>query len=77
MSFLVGLSFVAALLFGVWLGMPRRYDQSLDEINQRLDEEGEHQRVKRHMTFLTLLQRKVEKGSSRRQRSTRRPFELG
>ena len=76
MIWLVSLSFVGALGFGIWLGMPRRYEQSLDEIDQRLQEEGEHQRVRRHATFMSLMQRKVEKGSSKRQRSTRRPFQL-
>jgi hypothetical protein len=75
-GWLVALSCVAAFLFGLWLGLPRRYDQPFDELDRRLDEEGEHQRVKRHTTFLSLLQRKVEKGSARRQRPTRRPFQM-
>jgi len=77
MSWFVGISLVLALAFGIWLGMPRRYDQPLDDIERRLGQEGEHERVKRHMTFISLMQKKVERGSSRRQRSQRRPFQAG
>jgi hypothetical protein len=75
MSVFVGLSLILALAFGIWLGMPRRYDQPLDDIERRLGKDGEHERVKRHMTFLNLMQKRVEKGSNRRQRSSRRPFQ--
>jgi len=77
MDWLIGASLVAALAFGLWLGRPRRFDQPLDEIDERLSERGEHQKVKRHFTFLNLLQKKVERGSHRRRRGTpRRPFDL-
>lgn len=75
-GWLIGLSFVAALAFGLWIGRPRSYDQSLDEIEQRLDEDGEHQKVKRVRTVFTLMQRKVEKGSRARRTKTRKPFRL-
>lgn len=76
MSWLIALSFVVALGFGVWLGMPRRYDQSLEDIDRRLDEEGEHQKVRRHRTVLNLLQPKMEKGSHTRRRDSRKPFRM-
>jgi hypothetical protein len=66
---------VAAVGLGFWLGRPRIYDQSLDEIEQRLSEGGDHQKVKRHTTFINFIQRKVEKGSDRR-RGTRKPFQM-
>jgi hypothetical protein len=75
---LVGASLVAALAFGLWLGRPRRYDQSVEEIEERLSEGGVHQTVKRHFTFLNLLQKKAERGSVRRRRSSSRtPFRMG
>ena len=76
MSWLIGISFLAALGGGIWLGLPRRYDQPLEEIDRRLDEEGEHQQVKRHRTVFNLLQRKMEKGSHSRRRQGRRPFRM-
>ncbi len=71
------LSFLIALAFGIWLGLPRRYDQPLDEIDRRLDEEGQHQKVRRHRTVFSLLQRKLEKGSTSRRRQSRKPFRMG
>lgn len=67
---------IAALLFGIYWGMPVRYDQSIDDIDERLGEEGRHRKAKRHMTFLNLLQRKTERGSHRRRsaRRERTPF---
>jgi hypothetical protein len=76
MTFMVGLSLVGALIWGIWLGLPKRYDQSLEEIDRRLSESGAHRKAKRHMTFLNLLQRKTEKGTDRRFRSERHPFRM-
>ncbi len=76
MSWLIALSFVVALVFGIWLGLPRRYDQSFDEIDRRLDEEGQHQKVRRHRTWFALLQTKLEKGSHSRRRRSRKPFRM-
>ena len=76
MIWLVALSFAIALAFGIWLGLPRRYDQPLDEIDQRLEEGGEHQQVKRHRTVFGLLQTKLEKGSHSRRRRSRKPFRM-
>lgn len=76
LSILAILGMVAALGFGIYWGLPMRYEQRLDEIDERLGKDGEHQKAKRHMTFLNLLQRNVQKGSDRRlsRRRGRRPF---
>jgi hypothetical protein len=78
MEWLVWASLVAALLLGIWLGMPRRYDQSLQDIEERMSEGGEHQTVQRHFTFLNNLKRTtVERASQKRRRSSgRSPFRL-
>lgn len=68
---------VAALGLGVYLGLPRRFDQSLEDIDRRLQEEGEHARVKRKTTIIGLMQRKLSRGSERRRAAARRrPFRL-
>lgn len=76
MTFLVVLSFAVALAVGIWLGLPRRYEQRLDEIDERLEAGGKHQTVKRHRTVVTLLQTKLERGSHRRRRRSGRPFRM-
>ena len=76
MTWLIGVSFVVALAGGIWLGLPRRYDQPLDEIDRRLDQEGQHQKVKRRRTVFSLLQRNMEKGSHSRRRQSRKPFRM-
>ncbi len=70
------LSLVAALLFGIWLGLPGRYDQSIDEVDERLGQEGTHGKAKRHFTILGFLQKKAERGSRRRRRGGRSPFKM-
>jgi len=66
---------VVALGLGIYLGLPGRYEQSLDEIDRRLDEEGEHAKAERKATVITILQRKVQPGSDRRREAQRRkPF---
>lgn len=66
---------ILALGVGVYLGMPARYDQTLDEIDERFDQEGEHGKVKRKATVITILQRTVQPGSERRRTASRRkPF---
>lgn len=78
MSWMIGISLVAAFLWGIWLGLPRRFDQPLDDIDQRLGEGGDHKTVRRYPTFLNLLQKTTQKGSERRQRArrTKKPFQL-
>jgi hypothetical protein len=77
MTLLGILGMVAALAFGIYWGMPVRYNQRPEEIEERLEKDGRHQKVKRHTTFLNLLQRKVQKGSDRRRTAhrSRRPFQ--
>jgi hypothetical protein len=73
MIWLIGLSVAAAVGVGIWFGLPAKYDQSLDEIDERLNEPGnKHRTVKRRLTFINLL-KKEERGSTRR-RSSRVPF---
>lgn len=76
MSVIGILGLVAALGFGIYWGLPTRYDQSVEEIDERLGKEGEHAKTRRHTTFLNLLQRKTQKGSDRRLTRSRgrRPF---
>lgn len=76
MSWIIGLSLVGAFGLGFWIARPRPYDQPLEEIEKRLQEEGEHQRVERQTTLIDLIQRQVQKGSARR-RGERRPFNVG
>lgn len=76
MGWLVALSMVAALGIGLWLGRPRRFEQPLDEIEQRLEEERDHETVERRTTPISFIQRQLRKGSDRR-RGRRDPFRLG
>jgi hypothetical protein len=49
-----------ALGFGVWLGMPGRYEQTADELDQLMEKPGGRTRkVKRHFTPLAWFQRKA------------------
>jgi hypothetical protein len=70
------LTMVGALLFGIYLGLPERYQPDVDEIDDALsDPLRERKKARRHMTFLGLLQRTQSSGSQRRmQRGGRRPF---
>lgn len=74
MTWLFGIALLVAVGVGIWLGLPSRYDQSLDEIDERLGKTGmSHRKVKRRMTFINLM-RKEERGSKRRRSSGRTPF---
>jgi len=76
MTFITILGMVAALGFGIYWGLPPRYEASQEEIDKKLGEKGEHATVRRHFTPMALLQRKVERGSDRRRsRRTRKPFQ--
>jgi hypothetical protein len=70
------LTMVGALAFGIYLGLPERYQPDVDEIEDALsDPLRERQKARRHMTFLGLLQRTQRSGSQRRmERRGRRPF---
>jgi hypothetical protein len=69
---------IAALAFGVYWGMPARYQPDLDEIDEALEDPGrERHRTRRATTWLGLLQRTVTRGSHRRRgRPTRRAFQM-
>lgn len=65
---------VAALLLGVWLGLPGRYERDVREIDKIMDAGGrERKRTKRVWTPLDWF-RKDPRGSDRRRSSQRRRF---
>lgn len=68
------LSGAAALIFGIWLGLPSRYEQTEEEIEERLGKGGTHGKATRHFTILGFLQKKADR-PSRRGRG-RQPFKL-
>lgn len=76
MDLLVILSLVAAFGFGLWIGRPQRFDQSPEEIEERLSKDGEHATVDRRETVISILQKRAEKGSDRRRTRPRKPFRL-
>ncbi len=67
------LTAVAGLAIGVWLGMPGRYDQSADDIEQIMDSGGRRRRkTKRIFTPMAWIQRNVSSsGPSRDRRKSR------
>lgn len=76
MTILIILSFVGALVLGIYLGMPRRFEQTPEEIDALLDKEGEHAKVDRKETVISILQKRAQKGSDRRRTRKRKPFQL-
>jgi hypothetical protein len=57
---------IAAVALGIWLGLPGRYTQSVDEIEKAMERGGARRNtVKRHFTPLDWF-RKEQKGSDRR-----------
>lgn len=68
---------IAALVFGVYLGMASGEGPSVEEVDERMGKNLPRKKATRHFTFLGFLQKKAEHGSSRRRRATaRRPFDL-
>lgn len=68
---------LAALGLGVWLGLPGKYDQSLEDIERNMEQGASQSRkAKRHFTPLAWAQRKLQPRRTRRQAPRRRPFEL-
>lgn len=66
---------VAAVGLGVWLGLPGRYEQDMDDLERTMVlGTGRTRRVKRHFTPLAWLQRKLSARSSQTQQ--RRGFHL-
>jgi hypothetical protein len=82
MLFLKILGALAALALGVWLGLPGRYerDSHYEDIERAMDSpEGRSKKVKRAFTPLAWVQRKMDVGSSRRNRrkqESRRGFRM-
>ncbi len=50
---------LAAVGFGVWLGLPGRYDQTLEDIERNIELGRETQKAHRHFTPLAWIQRHV------------------
>jgi len=71
---LIGL---AAVGLGVWLGLPGKYEQTLDDIERNMEQRASHSRkVKSYFTPLAWAQRKLQPRRTRRTAPTRRPFEM-
>lgn len=65
---------LAALAVGIWLGMPGRYSQTVDEIEEAMERGGgRRRRVKRIFTPMAWVERKA---GIRRPSSDRRAFKL-
>lgn len=65
---------VAALGLGIWLGLPGRFEQSPEEIEQLMARGGSKRRkVKRHFIAIDRF-RKDERASERRRAESRRHF---
>lgn len=66
---------LAAVGIGFWFGLPGRFEQTTDEIEQLMDRGGSRRRrqVKRTFTPLDLWHRR-ERASSRRREEARRRF---
>jgi hypothetical protein len=65
---------VVGLLLGIWLGMPGRYTQSVDDIEKIMDQGGgRRKKVKRVFTPMAWLRRSVSSKStpSRGRRASR------
>lgn len=68
---LYGVGGVLALGFGIWLGLPGRYDQTPEDIEQIMASGGgRRRRTKTMFTPLAWLQRKVSARSGRSARRT-------
>jgi hypothetical protein len=50
---------VAAVGLGIWLGLPGRYEQTLEELEHNMESGRDTQRAQRHFTPLAWLQRKA------------------
>jgi hypothetical protein len=50
---------LAAVGLGIWLGLPGRYDQTLEDLERNMELGRGSQKVQRHFTPLAWVQRKV------------------
>jgi hypothetical protein len=71
LKILIGL---AAVGLGIWLGLPGKYDQTLEDIERNMELGRERQKVQRHFTPLAWIQRKVTARGHLRQ--TRHAFRM-
>ena len=72
----IGLALLA-LAYGIYLGLPGRYTQSIDEIEQIMARGGGRRRkVKQRFTPLAWLQRRASARGATRRRSGRGGFRL-
>lgn len=63
--FWVVVTVIGGLGVGIWLGMPGRYTQSVDDIEQIMESGGRRRRkTKRVFTPLAWMQRKISSTSS-------------
>ena len=61
-----------AFVLGVWFGLPGRYSQTVDEIEESMARgPGPRKKVKRHFTPMAWLQRNVKVRTSRGEGSRR------
>jgi hypothetical protein len=66
-SVLMVLGALAALALGIWLGLPGRYSQTHEEIDQIMEAGGgRRRRTKRTFTPLAWMQRRADARSSAR-----------
>lgn len=56
LKILIGL---AAVGLGIWLGLPGRYDQTLEDIERNMEMGRERQKVQQHFTPLAWVQRHI------------------
>ncbi len=68
---------LAALGLGVWLGLPGKYEQTLEDIERNMEQgASQSHRARRYFTPLAWAQRKLDPRRTRRSTPRRRPFEL-
>ena len=75
MLFLKILGAIAALALGIYLGLPGRFRQTPEEIEQSLGVRRASRKAKRHFTPLDWIRPK-DRGSDQRRARGRQPFKL-
>lgn len=76
MLFLKIVGGLAALGLGVWLGMPGKFEQTPEQIEDSLGVRRASRKATRHFTPLDWIRPKQRPSDKRRNQGTRRPFEL-
>ncbi len=67
---------ILALAIGIFLGRPYGRGPTVEEVEERMGKNLPRARATRHFTIFGLMQKKRERGSHRRRRRTRGPFDL-